>query len=48
MAINDLLDEILEQSTHEGRFTLSEMLHYSSILSLTGIAVSRDEKHTSS
>lgn len=48
MAINDLLNEILEQSTHEGRFTLSEMLRYSSILSLTGIAVSRDEKHTSS
>ncbi|NLZ29427.1 MAG: hypothetical protein GX885_01545 [Methanomicrobiales archaeon] len=46
MAINDLLDEILDQSTHEGRFVLSEMLHYSSITSLTGIGVSRDETHT--
>ena len=45
MAINDLVDEILEQSMHKGRFTLSELLHYSSIHSMTGMGVSRDGTH---
>jgi len=46
MAITDLVDEILEQSTHEGCFTLSELLHYSTIHSLTGMGISRDRTHT--
>ena len=46
MAINDLVDEILEQSTHEGCFTLSELLHYSNIHSLTGMGISKDSTHT--
>ena len=45
MAINDLVDEILEQSMHEGCFTLSELLHYSGIHSITGMGVSRDRTH---
>ncbi|KDE55085.1 hypothetical protein [Methanoculleus sp. MH98A] len=46
MDINDLMDEILRQSTSEGRFTLDELLHYSSGHSPTGIGVSKEKEHT--
>jgi hypothetical protein len=46
MDINDLMAEILRQSTHEGCFTLGELLHYSSVRSLTGIGVSKEKTHT--
>lgn len=46
MDINDLMDEILVQSTYEGRFTLDELLHYGTVHSPTGIGVSKEKKHT--
>ncbi len=46
MDINDLMDEILQQSTCEGRFTLDELMHYNSTHSPTGIGVSKEKKHT--
>ena len=45
MDINGLMDEILLQSTYEGRFTLDELLHYSSAHSLTGIGASKESTH---
>ncbi|MDV2480574.1 hypothetical protein F8E02_00835 [Methanoculleus sp. Wushi-C6] len=45
MDINDLIGQILRQSEYEGRFTLDELLHYSSVHSLTGIGVSREGTH---
>ncbi len=46
MDINDLMGEILQQSTCEGCFTLDELLHYGTIHSSTGIGVSKEEEHT--
>ncbi|WP_292517289.1 hypothetical protein [Methanoculleus sp.] len=46
MEINDLMGEILEQSTYEGHFTLDDLLRYSSLHSLTGMGVFKGEKHT--
>ncbi|ABN57930.1 MULTISPECIES: hypothetical protein [Methanoculleus] len=46
MDINDLMDEILQQSTSEGHFTLDELLHYSSSHSPTGIGVSKEKGQT--
>lgn len=46
MDINDLMVKILEQSRYEGCFTLSELLHYSSVYSLTGIGVASEKMHT--
>ncbi|MDD2472370.1 MULTISPECIES: carboxypeptidase-like regulatory domain-containing protein [unclassified Methanoculleus] len=45
MEINDLMDEILLQSAYEGRFTLDELLHHSSVHPPTGIAVSKEKTH---
>ncbi len=46
MDIHGLVDEILVQSTYEGRFTLDELLRYGTVHSLTGIGVSKEKKHT--
>ena len=45
MDIIDLMGQILKQSEYEGRFTLDEVLHYSSVHSLTGIGVSGEGAH---
>jgi hypothetical protein len=46
MDINGLMDEILQQSTCKGRFTLNELLHYSTTQSPTGVAVFKEKGHT--
>jgi len=46
MDINDLMSEILRQSTSEGHFTLDELLHYSSSNPMTGIGVSEEKGHS--
>ncbi|KAF5082782.1 MAG: hypothetical protein PHX88_10350 [Methanoculleus horonobensis] len=46
MEINDLMGEILRQSTSEGHFTLDELLHYSRSNPLTGIGVSKAQEQT--
>ncbi|MDN7011543.1 hypothetical protein FGW20_00510 [Methanoculleus sp. FWC-SCC3] len=46
MDVNDLMGEVLRQSTSEGHFTLDELLHYGSRYSPTGIGVSREKGHT--
>ena len=43
MDINGLMDEILLQSAYEGCFTLDELLHYSTVHSLTGIGASKEQ-----
>ena len=47
MDINDLLDEILLQSTYEGRLTLDELLHHNAVHPPTGIGVFKAKTHTS-
>ncbi|BBL69131.1 hypothetical protein [Methanoculleus chikugoensis] len=46
MEINDLMGEILRQSTSEGDFALDELLRYSSSTLMTGIGVSEEKGHS--
>lgn len=46
MEINDLMGEILRQSTSEGRFTFDELVRYTSHNPLTGIGVFEDKEHS--
>jgi hypothetical protein len=46
MDINDLIGEILEQSTYAGRFTFHELVRYCRVHSLTGMGLSRQNAHT--
>jgi len=46
MDINGLMDEILLQSTYEGRFTLDELLHRTPVHPLTRIGICRAKAHT--
>lgn len=46
MEINDLMGEILRQSTSEGHFTLDELLRYSRSNPLTGVGVSKEKEQT--
>ncbi|MDK2915542.1 MAG: hypothetical protein PWR25_99 [Euryarchaeota archaeon] len=46
MEINDLMGEILRQSTSEGHFTLDELLRYGCSNPLTGIGVAKVQEQT--
>jgi hypothetical protein len=45
MDVNDLIGEILEQSTYEGCFTFNELLHYGTVHSLTGMGIAKTNAH---
>jgi len=46
MEINDLMDEILRQSTSEGRFAFDELVRYTNRNPLTGIGAFEDKEHS--